>query len=435
MRWLALSLVLFGCGGDGGDDGQGSQDAGTADAPPVASDTIFDESQIRTFNITVADADWDFLNENALLEQYVPGDLEYDGETFTNLGVRYKGAVGSLRLCFDQQGNRICDKLSFKLKFSEYDPDGKFHGLKRINLHSMNSDSSKMHDAIGYKLFRDFNVYAPRTAYARVVINGELIGLFIAVEVVDGRFARLNFPEGGKGNVYKEVWPVHSNPQRYLDALKSNRDENPSVDKMIRFASDVNSSTEANIGEVLSRWTDVDMLMRYMAVARLIDHWDGIVALYCGASPDSGCGNHNYYWYESTTEDRFWLIPWDLDNTFQEPSPVRTQYGMPDWDDLAASCEQITIFLSVPAQAPSCDPVIRGMRTTLFDRYLEESRLMIDGAFSRTAINARIDQLNALISAAIEEDPDVSLSEWNNSVTRLRADAAAKRAYIETKFP
>ena len=36
-------------------------------------------------------------------------------------------------------------------------------------------------------------------------------------------------------------------------------------------------------------------------------HW------YCG---ESACHNHNYYWYEDPVT-QFQLIPWDLDNAFE----------------------------------------------------------------------------------------------------------------------
>ena len=106
MLVAVVVAVATGCGGGGGD---GPVDAlpvdavdAAIDAPPgpTAAD-LFDEAQIRTLDLTVAAADWDWLNANPLLEQYVPADLSWNGVTVARLGVRYKGSVGSLRLCFD----------------------------------------------------------------------------------------------------------------------------------------------------------------------------------------------------------------------------------------------------------------------------------------------------------------------------------------------
>lgn len=423
-------LLALACGGEGAGD-RGEADGGAE----RDSSFVFDESEIRTFELTVAPADWDFLNDDPRLEQYVPADLSYAGATFSDIGVRYKGAVGSLGLCFDQQGNQICDKLSFKLKLNEYVPGQRLYGLNKINLHSMEKDPSKMHDAIGYKLFRDAGVFAPRTAYARVVVNGELVGLFVAVEAIDGRFTRQRFPDGGEGNVYKEVWPVHLTEQPYLDALKTNEDDlpPPSADKMVRFARALAGADASTFESVISEWTDVDMLMRHQAVARLIDHWDGIVGWYCVGGT---CFNHNYYWYESTAADQVWLIPWDLDHTFEEPSPIRTNFGMPDWDDTDADCAPIPVFLGIEGRAPACDTaLLRPMVTVLWDRYVAESRALLAGPFAPSAIDARIAELETLIAGAVAEDPDLDPGAWAAAVEALRAAVDAKRTHVEAKLP
>jgi hypothetical protein len=184
---------------------------------------------------------------------------------------------------------------------------------------------------------------------------------------------------------------------------------------------------------VVESWMDPDQLMRYMAVARLVDSWDDIVAFYC--TDGVTCFNHNYYWYESTSEDRVWLIAWDLDHSFEEPSPIRTYFGMPDWDDVAADCAPRPIFLGIQGRAPGCDPFIRGMATQLWDRYVSASQALLDGDFTIAAMNARIDDLEQLIEEAVAEDPNGgSVSEWRTGVTQLRQAVEAKRGYIEQKL-
>jgi spore coat protein H len=210
MRAVLVAALVAGCGG-GGDPG--------ADAVPPGpnAEHVFDPTQIRTYTLELAPADWQWLNDNALLEEYRPGTLTYDGATYESVGIRFKGSVGNLALCFDEQGNRTCRKLSLKLDFAEYDAAGRFYGMKKINLHSMERDPSKLHDALGYRLFGDSGIHTARTAYGRVVVNGELLGLFSVVEQIDGRFTDDRFTGGGDGNLYKEVWPVHTVAQPYLD--------------------------------------------------------------------------------------------------------------------------------------------------------------------------------------------------------------------------
>ena len=129
-----------------------------------------------------------------------------------------------------------------------------------------------------------------------------------------------------------------------------------------------------------------------------------------------------------------WLIAWDLDHTFEEPSPIRTQYGMPDWDDVDASCAPISVFLGIPGRAPACDDLTRRVVTQLWDRYRTESQTLLSGDFSVDSMNARIDGLAALLADAVEEDPDLSTDEWEAAVQDLRNTVVAKRNHVLDKF-
>ena len=432
------------CGDDGGgsltDAGPGESDAAT-DAGPSPSSPIFDESQVRTYELTLTPADWTTLQANALDEVYMPASLSFEGVVTPNVGLRFKGAVGSLQNqgpidalmpCFDGLGRRIlanCPKLGMKVKVSEYDKDQRFYTLKRLQFHSMGSDETKMVERLSYWLFRQMGVYAPRTAHARLVINGEFQGLFIVIEQIDGRFTRENMPEGGKGNLYKEVWPVHSTQTPYINALKTNEDEMPSADKMVRFAAALEAATDANWEEVLEQWTDVDMLMAKMAVDRAIEHWDGIVAWYCTGN----CFNHNYYWYESTTEDKVWLIPWDMDRAMVWPPPIRTLYGMPDWDD-SSSCAPVPIFFGINGMPPACDKFIGSTSRNLWPRYVAKTQELLAGPFQLSVLEGKVDEYAAQLAPYIDEDPAIDRAAWDAAVIQFKLDLASMRSSIEQKI-
>ncbi len=429
---VSLSFALCaGCGSDASSDSDAGPEIDAGNTQPTA-EFVFDESQIRSYHLSLPAEAWAELQVNARDEVYVPASLEYEGQTIENIGLRFKGGIGSLFSCFSGDV-QTCDKLSLKLKFNEYVPGQRFYGLKRVNLHSLNADPSKMHDALGYKLFRDQGVHAPRLAYARILVNGESLGLYAVIEAIDGRFTRSRFPDGGKGNLYKEVWPEHATEAPYINALKTNENDSPSADKMLRFSQALVSAGDEGFVETLRSWTDVDMLMNYMAVDRLIDHWDGIVAWYCFGV---GCGNHNFYWYESSAEDKVWLVPWDLDHTFEEPSPIRTYFGMPDWDAVDPDCSPIGIFANIEGRAPSCDPLIGRMAKFLWDDYAAATQVLLAGDFSSASMNARIDQLASLIAAEVEADTlsTQTSGEWQAAVEQLKSAVEAKRSYIEGKL-
>ncbi|KAB2896382.1 MAG: hypothetical protein F9K40_14570 [Kofleriaceae bacterium] len=431
LTLVAAFAAACGGGGEGDDDGSG--DGGVdARVGPTAME-LFDPTVVRRFELTMTQNAWDALNIDPRSEVYVPADLRYGDFELANIAVRYKGAVGSLALCFDQQGNRICPKLSMKLKFDEYVDRQRFAGLKRINFHAMYRDPSHMKERIGYGLFRAAGVPAPRSAHARLVVNGMDLGLFALVEEIDGEFVEDHFREldgTGEGNLYKEVWPVHTTEAPYRMALDTNEEENPPVDKMVRFATALNGADASTFRAVVSQWMDLPTLVSYLAVDRLIDHWDGIVAWYC---PGGGaqCFNHNYYWYEQANADRVWLLPWDLDNTMMVPSPIRDGYGMPDWNASPTDCALRQVFLGLYGRPPACDKLIGLMAQVLWSDYQARTSEILAGPAAAAALEAEIVAMEALLAPEVATDMyGPGTAAWQQAVADLRADLPALRARV-----
>lgn len=426
--------VAAACGGGGGAPAPDATPVDAAlDAPPgpTAAD-LFDEQQIRTLDLTVAPADWQWLQDNALAEQYVPADLAWNGVTATGLGVRYKGSVGSLRLCFDAQGRRRCPKLSMKLDFDQYVAGGRFLGLEHLNLHAMMRDDAEMKERIVYGLFRAAGVPAPRAAHVRVRVNGVDQGLFVAVEEVDREFVQDHFRtvDGGGGNLYKEVWPEHLDAAPYAAALETNTAA-PDVRRMQAFAAALATATPATFRALIATWTDLPTLVSFLAVDRLVDNWDGFVGWYCPSSTGGTCVNHNYFWYEQTDRDRVWLLPWDVDNTMDVPSPIRDGYGMPDWTASPTDCTRRAVFLGYWGRPPACDHLTALMAQALAPDYRARTAELLAGVAGPGAIEAQIDAMAVQLAPEVATDAfGPSMAAWQAAVADLRADVATLRARV-----
>ena len=120
-----------------------------------------------------------------------------------------------------------------KIKINWNDSNDEFLGVRKLQFHSMNRDDSQLRERLGYWLWREMGVAAPRATHARVLINGEFAGLFALIENIDGRFTRHNFDDG-TGNLYKEVWPLSEDGAPfdhdiYIDSLRTNEDEDPTA--------------------------------------------------------------------------------------------------------------------------------------------------------------------------------------------------------------
>lgn len=366
---------------------------------------VFAQDALRHYEVEVDPDEWAHINETAYLEQYIQGRLTIDGETYEQVGVRFKGFRGSLYNCFqfDDNGDavgRTCSRLSLKLAFDEYDEEARFYDLKKLNFHAMRNDASMMRERLGYFLFREFGVPAPRAVHATLSVNGEDLGLFALVEEVDGRFTRARFPDGGEGNIYKERWPMSSaDPDYFVSGLESNRsDPDLDVSKAVRFAEALMSATDDTIESVLREYTDFDALMRYLAVDRAIDHWDGPTAFRCRPEEDvpplppevreaqtpplgwETCQNKNFFWYEESVRDRFWMIAWDLDITFSSFSQF------PDWNT-----EPLTCDIRQQGRPPRCDELVDWLATVLRPHYVRAGQELVAGVFRPEVLRGVVD--------------------------------------------
>jgi len=383
------------------------------------ADALFEAPSIPIFELELPENEWVELQENALLEEYIEAELTYGGENMGPVGLRFRGAAGSLRGCIDENGNLTCVKLGLKIKFSEYERDKRFFGMKRLNFNSMARDSTKMAEKISYGLFRDMGVPASRAAWAVLKVNGASLGLFAMVEQVDGRFTDDRWPEGGDGNLYKEVWPKSPFEGAYDRGIKTN-EETATHERMVAFHTAMDSAAPPDRLTVLDEWTDVGQLYNYMAVHDAIMNWDGVTAWYCSGG---GCGPHNYYWYQHETDNEFTLIPWDLDSTLRPQSPHVMMNYVPHWTLPPADCSRrFPAFFDIQLAAPGCFPIFQALASDL-GRYAEAVQSLIDGPFGVARLTDQIDGYTDFIRQAVAEDPALSgVGPWEASVERLKAD-------------
>jgi len=416
-------------GGNAAADNGGSGAAGTGGASAKqgikASDDVFRDDMLRTYELKFSDADWNQLQQTATQELFVPAVLSVNGEEIGKIGVRYKGATGTLQGCFSN-GVQTCRKLSMKLKLDEYDPNLRYRGLKKLNLHSSLNDASHLHERLSYKLFRDFDVLAPRSVHAKLNINGVYKGLYNLTEEVDGRFTDYHF-EGadGQGTLYKEAWPSSSRDPAYFTHAQHTNEGTP-VTKIVEFAQDLANAAPDELGSVVSHWMDPDATLRYLAVHSTVKHWDGPLTFYC--TQEYGCNNHNYYIYEAVTQDRFAIVAWDMDNTFYENVLTDTA-GVPSWYEPVGECD----FKAAEGfLAPGCDPLVKGFVQLGLDKFRSTLGKFLEGPYQVNTLKADVDRWAAQIDDAVKTDPAGSgYDDWRGNVEYLKTMIEKRRARAE----
>jgi len=453
--WFFL-ITLAACGpGQGGAPptiGDGSADEGAY---------LFDDTVVRTYALEMSEENIAFIDASPAREEYVEGSLVVEGERIDNVGIRYKGGIGSFTGCvgsgpggiLDVSGPKICPKLGMKISFNLYAENRRWKGLKKLQFHAMNQDPTYMKEAIGYQMFQDFGVGSPRTAFARILLNGEFIGLYILVEELDSTFTESRFGEleGGEGNLYKDYWPgrqveaddvlAQIRPDVTLDeSLRTNRDE-PDLnhDTMTGFMDEFQAALEISeevVDEVVGRWIDTEYFHKFIAVDRMLKANDGPLHFFApgpiGTEYDGVGWNHNYYWYAAYDTPALWPVAWDLDLT--QGAGITDTWIQDEWNDLEVPCVRKRNSLSFfpPSVAPACDPLVRSLarREQAYGKVVTD---LLDGPASESVVSAKMARWEELLSPYIVEEIQAGIRRGRGNLARWKEQVQGLREYHVTR--
>ncbi len=433
-------------------------------------DRVFDDDTLHSYYLYLAPEELRALQDLSTQvtgysanPTYVRARLKFGDQVLDPIGVRYRGDQ-SLWDCVEKGQRRvgvrypqfgfgktdICAKFSFKLDFDRHKPDQRLDGLKALNLRSMSKDPTKLHERLGYALFHDMGLVAPRAVHGRLYVNDEYWGLFSVVEQVDGRMMRSRFPESGNGNLYKEAWPDPSfDEKRLREARRTNRRDKELSDVsdfiVFRDAVVADDTQMGNFKERVGRLVDLDQLARYLAVDRAIANFDGIVSCY-----DFGPGiRHNFYWYRDAPDKPFILIPWDLDQVMVYPEPnfwmdnaPHGKSAVPNWNVTNKDLSPILGYFDPGSQAAAAgagypvfpidkDKFLRLVRDATWPEFVAAAETVLERVLVQDAIDRRVGKWRQQIAGAVADDPTLDVKEWATMVEELRGDVPALRRNLQ----
>jgi CotH kinase protein len=298
MLWLCLAMGLLGMGQNG--------------------EQLFDDAILHEIRLELE------LHQNwldTLLKDYTSANQSPDSipevyrraTTATIDGFALAQPIGiKLRGNFSAGFNILQRKrkFPFKLSFNEF-IDQQYDGLKKVNLNTNTNDPSFVHEKLTYGMLRELGQPAPRTAYAKLYVNGDYVGLYMLVENLDKTFLKYNYGSSGNdGNLYRSltcplVWRGYDK-EAYKDEMELKTNE--STDDWSRFIAlldIVNNAPQDEMVTKLSAIFDIDNYLKVVAIERLVFSWDSYSA-----------GGANYSLYERADGKIAW-IPWDYNETFQ----------------------------------------------------------------------------------------------------------------------
>lgn len=175
------------------------QEAYSKDMVTMAYESkLFDTDEIMDVDILMDEDDWQEMLDNAISEEYYSCDVVINGKTFYSVGIRPKGNTSLSSIASDPD----TDRYSFKLEFDHYIEGQSCYGLDKLILNNNYADATNMKEAIVYDMYQYLGVDASLYNYARISVNGDYWGVYLALEGVEDSFMLRNYGTQD-GNLYK----------------------------------------------------------------------------------------------------------------------------------------------------------------------------------------------------------------------------------------
>ena len=159
---------------------------------------LFDTDHILEVNIIMDDDQWNDMLDHAIQENYYQCDVVINGTTFYQVGIRPKGNTSLSSIANDPDNNRY----SFKLEFDQFVDGQTCFGLDKLILNNNYADTTNMKEAIVYDMFRFLDADASLYNYAKISVNGEYWGVYLALEAIEQSFMLRNYGTK-RGYLYK----------------------------------------------------------------------------------------------------------------------------------------------------------------------------------------------------------------------------------------
>ena len=389
------------------------------------TDGLYDETVVRTYDLWFSQTNyWQLLTANYTTHTDIPATLIVEGDTFPEVGVRFKGQTS-----YSQSGSS--QKKSFNITLDYVNPGQSLNGYSTVNLNNCFQDPSFMREMVYLHQIRR-HVPAAKAAYVHLFINGESWGLYPQVQQLDADYLEEWFPSndgtrwradrpagatgGGPGGGGGGQWGDGTAALNYLGSdttqyqqyydLKSTHKENP-WDELIHVCDVLNNtpldSLEARIKPVL----DLDRTLWFLASEIAFSDDDSYVYK----------GKMDYYLYWDPETNR--ITPLEFDGNSVMTSNT-TNWG-PFYNANKVNYPLLNRLLAVPS---------------IRQRYLAHFRTILQDVLNPDLVNPLIDQYDALISAGIQADTKklYTFNQYTTEKTTLRNFVTTHRNNLQANI-
>jgi hypothetical protein len=343
-------------------------------APLQAQDwpDIFDPLVLRTLNLQMSNEDWQTIQGDETLDIEVPTLLWLDGEQPILVSIRRKSADPLTTA-------PGYDKVSYKIDINELVSGQNWHGLRAVSLDN-GDDQDVVSEGLAWYLHRrasgpeGYGYNAGLASWVRLVINGVDTGVYVNAEQRDKRFL-----ENRGLWVEDETWLYEVEDLQGFE-LDEGEGDSPTFTTLCYspFASPSSCATPdtATLAAQVPNWVDMQGLLTLAAVDSFSGNPDAIFS-----------HGKNFYFADFLSgAPRRLHFPWDLDSAMGG--------GAVNEDIYATGSAYSQILLAVPQFRAQYSQILNDL---------------VCGPFQESQLNAFIDALEPVLSAALEADPNNQL--------------------------
>jgi len=251
-------------------------------------------STVAHYEITLAPTDLQWLRRHTGTHRCFPADLRAGSGTWP-IWVGYRGC-----------SSRWFRKPSFDLWFAD---ERRMDGHARLHLNAAYRDPSLLRSRLAMELFTSLGVPAPRAWHCWLAVNGQPLGLYLALESIDAAWLRRQgHPEGaiyyavGTQGDFQRIHTATGKAKRYLAAgyEKCYPCDDDFAD-LVELVRAVALTSDAAFVERIDALLDVETFLRWLIGVEFVSHTDGLIQNYALYRPAGG---------------RWSISPWDCDGTF-----------------------------------------------------------------------------------------------------------------------
>ncbi|MDA0986162.1 MAG: CotH kinase family protein [Bacteroidetes bacterium] len=342
------------------------------------SQNLYNDTTILEFRIEFTQADWrTILKNNVPTETDIPATIFVNGIRFDSVGVRYKG---------NSSYNVASDKKPFNISMDAFKPNQLLWGYKTLNFNNCFKDPTFVREKIAYEIASKY-LPSAKTAFINLYVNNENFGVYLHVQQLNKIFLREWF-SSANGNHFKgdpqgdlRWYGNDTNLYKQRYELKTNEEENNWRD-LILFIDKLNNLPTTQFADSIIKYLNVDRALWYIAFCNLYVNLDSHI----------GSG-HNFYFYHNPSDDRFQIIPWDLNEilgTFSQALSIQQR-------------EQLSVFYK---STDLTRPLVSKLLSVpdFKERYIAHYRTMFEETFNQNYWLPKINLYQKLILPHVQAD-------------------------------